>query len=232
MSTLISVFSGRDRHSPNVVSIPFVSGDLYRYICSQVLLSDPPATSHALVHYAHMVKYVWAVHDFYPANYDEIQLKAGERILVQFERHVGNVLNSWTTGWLMGTNSAGKTVLFPEKYTTSSQPALASDQGLSTRSVDTLPQVLCFTDTPAKKSYILAIPPAVYFPNSSDIDVEKGTSSPYIAQQEYLSPSSSSFATETDASSNTERLTFRKIFRSLRAPQGIFTFRPPSKTGQ
>lgn len=63
------------------------------------------------------MEYVWGLHPFTPEHDDEIEFKAGERILVVEKDDV------YQDGWWRGTNHIGRTGLFPQGYTTSVPPA-------------------------------------------------------------------------------------------------------------
>lgn len=63
------------------------------------------------------MEYVWGLHPFTPEHDDEIEFKAGERILVVEKDDV------YQDGWWRGTNHVGKTGLFPQGYTTNVPPA-------------------------------------------------------------------------------------------------------------
>lgn len=173
--------------------------------------------------------HVWALHDFFPTNDDEIQLTAGERILAYAERYTGSYTE--TPGWLTGKNSSGKIGLFPKKYTTSTEPARAL-RADSAAPVAGEPAVLNETGAPGIRPHTVTIPPAAYFPNSRDVDIEKGISTSHTAKLKHPSPSVSSFATVTDASTPTERFTLLPNIRSFRFPDFAFPSHPPSKIGQ
>ncbi|KAH7108457.1 hypothetical protein BKA62DRAFT_682246 [Auriculariales sp. MPI-PUGE-AT-0066] len=63
-----------------------------------------------------MSNYVWAVHDFFPEHEDEIDFHAGDRIEI-LERD-----DLYSDGWWQGRNPAGKSGLFPQSYTSPTQP--------------------------------------------------------------------------------------------------------------
>ncbi|KZT37537.1 hypothetical protein SISSUDRAFT_1034075 [Sistotremastrum suecicum HHB10207 ss-3] len=68
-----------------------------------------------------MPEYVYALHDFIPEHEDEISFRAGERIeVVEKDDLYGD-------GWWQGKNLAGKIGLFPQGYTTPSQPGPTLD---------------------------------------------------------------------------------------------------------
>src|SRR5258708_12872865 len=62
--------------------------------------------------------YVWGLHDFVREHEDEIDFKAGDRILV-VERD-----DLYQDGWWKGTNPAGQTGLFPMSYATPHPPGI------------------------------------------------------------------------------------------------------------
>ena len=65
------------------------------------------------------MEYVWGFYDFTPEHEDEIEFLAGERILVVEKDEL------YQDGWWKGTNVAGRTGLFPQRYTTTQPPSSA-----------------------------------------------------------------------------------------------------------
>ncbi|KAK0207084.1 hypothetical protein DFS33DRAFT_1318863 [Desarmillaria ectypa] len=66
-----------------------------------------------------MPEYVYALHDFIPENEDEVPFRAGERIEV-IEKD-----DAYGDGWWMGLNVSGKKGLFPQSYTSPTEPTVA-----------------------------------------------------------------------------------------------------------
>ena len=64
------------------------------------------------------MEYVWGLHDFAREHEDEIDFKAGDRILVVEKDDL------YQDGWWKGTNPAGQTGLFPMSYTASHPPGV------------------------------------------------------------------------------------------------------------
>ncbi|KAK0230188.1 hypothetical protein IW262DRAFT_1336895 [Armillaria fumosa] len=77
-----------------------------------------------------MPEYVYALHDFIPENEDEVPFRAGERIEV-IEKD-----DAYGDGWWTGLNVSGKKGLFPQSYTSPTEPVatavgIASSSALS-----------------------------------------------------------------------------------------------------
>ncbi|KAK0443914.1 uncharacterized protein EV420DRAFT_1575367 [Desarmillaria tabescens] len=66
-----------------------------------------------------MPEYVYALHDFIPENEDEVPFRTGERIEV-IEKD-----DAYGDGWWTGLNISGKKGLFPQSYTSPTEPAVA-----------------------------------------------------------------------------------------------------------
>ncbi|PFH47127.1 hypothetical protein AMATHDRAFT_50532 [Amanita thiersii Skay4041] len=77
-----------------------------------------------------MPDYVYALHDFFPENEDEISFRAGDRIeVIEKDEQYGD-------GWWQGRNLEGNLGLFPQSYTAPAPPQPAMPATSSSTAVD------------------------------------------------------------------------------------------------